>query len=61
MPQSEPRPAEPRISANNRAVRTRSLFDDTTDFDDARRGFLGTAQEPLIRDANGGVVWDLKA
>ncbi|MGP4016488.1 alkyl/aryl-sulfatase [Saccharopolyspora sp. 5N708] len=47
--------------ANNEAVRTRFPFDDTTDLDDARRGFLGTAQEPLIRDANGGVVWDLEA
>lgn len=61
MSHSDPRSAEPCIAANNAAMHTRWPFDDTGDFDDARRGFLGTAQKSLIRDANGGVVWDLQA
>ncbi|MER6987599.1 alkyl sulfatase dimerization domain-containing protein [Saccharopolyspora hirsuta] len=58
---SGPRPAEPVIAANNAQVRERFPFDDTRDLDDARRGFLGTAEEPLIRDAGGAVAWDLAA
>ncbi|MCI2423774.1 MBL fold metallo-hydrolase [Saccharopolyspora sp. K220] len=61
MSHSEPRSAEPGIAANNEAVRARFPFDDTSDLDDARRGYLGTAPETLIRDADGGVVWDLEA
>jgi alkyl sulfatase BDS1-like metallo-beta-lactamase superfamily hydrolase len=33
-------------------------FDDTTDFDDARRGFVGRLDPCVIRDADGRVVWD---
>lgn len=33
-------------------------FGDTRDFDDADRGFLGTLEPCVIRDANGEVVWD---
>ncbi|AXK35665.1 MBL fold metallo-hydrolase [Streptomyces armeniacus] len=58
---SDPRPAEPLVAAQNNAVRSRYPFDDTRDLDDARRGFLGTAQEPVIRGADGGVVWNLEA
>lgn len=61
MSQFEPRSAESCVAANNQAVRTRFPFDDASDFDDARRGFLGTVRDPLIRDAAGGVVWDLEA
>ncbi len=48
-------PARPAIAAGNAAVR------ETFPFDDARRGFLGTAEDPLIRDSSGTVVWDLDA
>ncbi|MBE9372873.1 MBL fold metallo-hydrolase [Saccharopolyspora sp. HNM0983] len=58
---SGPRPAEPGIAAGNAAVRDRFPFDDTRDLDDARRGFMGTAQQTLIRDEDGAVVWDLQA
>src|SRR5690349_1966455 len=34
-------------------------FDDTADFDAATRGFLGTVDPPVIRDADDRVVWDL--
>ena len=33
-------------------------FDDTTDFEDARRGFLGRLEPCIVRDADGHVVWD---
>ncbi len=33
-------------------------WDDRTDFDDVARGFLATREDPIIRDAKGGVVWD---
>jgi alkyl sulfatase BDS1-like metallo-beta-lactamase superfamily hydrolase len=36
-------------------------FDDTADFDDADRGFLGTLADPVIRDADGNAVWDADA
>lgn len=58
---TESRPAEPVIAAANQGVRERFPFDDTQDFQDARRGFLGTARENLIRAADGSVVWDLDA
>ncbi|MFJ9121609.1 alkyl/aryl-sulfatase [Streptomyces sp. NPDC102394] len=62
MPEvSEARPAQPDIAAANRAVRDRFAFDDEQDFKDARRGFIGTAAQRLIRDAQGRPVWDLEA
>ncbi len=33
-------------------------FDDTTDFEDARRGFLGRLDPCIVRAADGRVVWD---
>jgi alkyl sulfatase BDS1-like metallo-beta-lactamase superfamily hydrolase len=33
-------------------------FDDTQDFEDARRGFVGRLDPCVIRDADGRVVWD---
>ncbi|MEU6977000.1 alkyl sulfatase dimerization domain-containing protein [Streptomyces sp. NPDC046371] len=52
--------AEPSIVEANRAVLGRFPFDDTQDFDDAKRGFLGTAADPLIK-SGGRTVWDLEA
>jgi alkyl sulfatase BDS1-like metallo-beta-lactamase superfamily hydrolase len=38
---------------------TNSLpFDDTTDFDSAERGFLGSLDDAAIRNAAGDIVWD---
>jgi alkyl sulfatase BDS1-like metallo-beta-lactamase superfamily hydrolase len=34
-------------------------FDDDADFDAATRGFLGTIDPPIVRAADGRVVWDL--
>ncbi|RYF94215.1 MAG: MBL fold metallo-hydrolase [Caulobacteraceae bacterium] len=36
-------------------------FADDQDFDFARRGFVATRADPLIRRADGGVAWDLSA
>ncbi|MFE0678046.1 alkyl/aryl-sulfatase [Streptomyces sp. NPDC058867] len=55
------RPAEPAIARANQEVRRRLPFDDERDFEDARRGFLGTAAENIVRDAEGRTVWDLDA
>ena len=35
-------------------------FDDTADFDDAARGFLGTIEQAKITSAQGRVVWSLE-
>lgn len=36
-------------------------FADRTDFESAQRGFLGSRADPIIRNAAGGVAWDLSA
>ncbi|MFI8364880.1 alkyl/aryl-sulfatase [Streptomyces sp. NPDC085612] len=62
MPQhADPRPAEPAVAQANQAVQDHLPFHDTRDLDDARRGFLTRATDPLIHDAEGRVVWDLDA
>ncbi|MGW2202794.1 alkyl/aryl-sulfatase [Streptomyces sp. NPDC001774] len=55
------KPAEPGIVAGNAAILRRFPFDDTRDLEQARRGFMGTAREAVIRDAGGSAVWDLEA
>ncbi|MEU4269166.1 alkyl sulfatase dimerization domain-containing protein [Streptomyces sp. NPDC026092] len=55
------RPAEQGIVQGNEEVLRRLPFDDTRDFDDARRGYMGTAEETLVRDDQGHTVWDLEA
>lgn len=35
-------------------------FSDTSDFDDANRGFIGTIEDAVIRDADGNIVWSQK-
>ncbi|MEU2249239.1 alkyl sulfatase dimerization domain-containing protein [Streptomyces sp. NPDC019224] len=62
MPQdTAAKPAEQTVAQANQAVRRDYPFDDTQDLEDARRGFMGTAQDPVIRDATGSAVWDLEA
>ncbi|GGN08200.1 alkyl/aryl-sulfatase [Streptomyces fuscichromogenes] len=60
-PHTEARPAEPAVAQANDAVLRRFPFDDTRDLEDARRGFLGTAAESVVKDADGRAVWDLDA
>ncbi|GII98012.1 alkyl sulfatase BDS1-like metallo-beta-lactamase superfamily hydrolase [Sediminihabitans luteus] len=50
-------PIDP-ILAQHRDVLASLPFDDVADFDDARRGLLGSAASAVVRDADGRVVWD---
>ena len=56
-----PGPATREIAEANAAVRMRLPFADTEDFDDARRGWLGSLSDPVIRATDGRVVWDAGA
>ncbi|MEV0850239.1 alkyl sulfatase dimerization domain-containing protein [Streptomyces sp. NPDC049954] len=53
--------AQPTIIAANEALTSQLPFDDTQDQEDARRGFMGTAGDNLIKDSAGRAVWDLDA
>ncbi|MCO7273579.1 alkyl/aryl-sulfatase [Cellulosimicrobium cellulans] len=55
---STPKPATPAIVAQNSALLQTLPFSDTQDFEDARRGLLGTREPNAIRNAEGTVVWD---
>ncbi len=46
------------ITAANAGHRNSLPFDDTRDFDDADRGFLGALEPCVINAADGRVVWD---
>ena len=56
-PTDGPKDATPITQARNRALLDVLPFDDTQDFEDARRGFLGTWPEAEIRNEQGRVVW----
>ncbi|WP_042402320.1 alkyl/aryl-sulfatase [Streptacidiphilus carbonis] len=53
--------AQAGIAAGNEAVLKQYPFEDTSDFDDAARGLLGTLEDGLIPGADGKPVWDLNA
>ena len=59
-PAEDPKDATPTTQAQNRAVLGALPFADTQDFEDARRGFLGTLPEVEIKNDRGRVVWSLK-
>jgi alkyl sulfatase BDS1-like metallo-beta-lactamase superfamily hydrolase len=52
--------ATPVTIARNRTVLDALPFGDTRDFEDARRGLLGTLPEVEIKNAEGRVVWSLR-
>jgi alkyl sulfatase BDS1-like metallo-beta-lactamase superfamily hydrolase len=56
----DPKGATPTTHAQNRAVLDTLPFGDTQDFEDARRGFLGSLPEVEIKNDKGRVVWSLK-
>src|SRR5918912_1078828 len=56
-PLDGPKDATPITQARNRSLLSLLAFDDTQDFEDAHRGFLGTWPEAEIRDDRGRVVW----
>ena len=47
------------VAAQHDQARASLPFDDDADFDAATRGFLGTLDPPVVRAADGRVVWDL--
>ena len=47
--------------AANEAIYDQLDFTDRQDFEDATRGFIGAIDPPVIKDAEGTVVWDLEA
>jgi len=59
-PVEGPKDATPVTDALNRAVLDALPFGDTQDFEDARRGFLGTLPEVEITNDQGRVVWSLR-
>ncbi|MCU0308579.1 MAG: MBL fold metallo-hydrolase [Thermoleophilia bacterium] len=57
-------PSKPVTEATSRRIDESAAtlpFDDTQDFEDARRGLLGRATDRQVRAADGRVVWDLDA
>jgi linear primary-alkylsulfatase len=53
--------ASPVVARANEAVRLRLPFADERDFEDARRGRIGSLSEGVIRATSGRVVWDADA
>jgi alkyl sulfatase BDS1-like metallo-beta-lactamase superfamily hydrolase len=53
-----PRPATPVTERANAAVRQAMTLNDKQDFDDATRGRLAGLSEPLVKAADGRIVWD---
>ncbi len=49
------------VAEANAAVRMRLPFANTEDFDDARRGRIGSLSDGMIRNTGGRVVWDADA
>ncbi len=58
-PAENPKDATPATQARNRAVLDVLPFGDTQDFEDARRGFLGSLPDVEIKNDKGRVVWSL--
>jgi alkyl sulfatase BDS1-like metallo-beta-lactamase superfamily hydrolase len=53
--------ASPHIASANARIRLQLPFADTEDFDDARRGRIGSLSDGVIRATDGRVVWDADA
>jgi len=60
MALEDPKDATSITRALNRAVLAALPFGDTQDFEDARRGFLGSLPDVEIRNDAGRIVWSLK-
>lgn len=54
-------PASPHTAAANQAVYEELDFSDRQSFEDVTRGFIGAIEPPVIRDAEGTVVWELES
>src|SRR5689334_10053864 len=60
MPRETPKDASAPIIAQHAATLKALPFADTRDFDDAKRGFLGTIENARIANPQGRVVWSLE-
>ena len=58
-PQSS-QPATAVTARANDAVRQSLALDDKQDFEDATRGLIATLPDPVVKGANGKVVWDAR-
>ena len=59
-PRTEPKPATAATASANQAVAKGLSFDDRQDFDDATRGLVATLADPLVKTADGKLVWDAR-
>jgi alkyl sulfatase BDS1-like metallo-beta-lactamase superfamily hydrolase len=55
---TEPKAATAATASANQAFGKSLSFDDKQDFDDATRGLIATLADPLVKSADGKVVWD---
>ncbi len=55
-----PKPATPSTKAINQAVKDALAFEDKSDFDNARKGFIAAPARVTITSDNGAPVWDLE-
>ena len=59
-PKETPKQASAAVIAQHAATLKALPFSDTRDFDDAKRGFLGTIDNARITNPQGRVVWTLE-
>ena len=59
-PKETPKQASAPVIAQHAATLKALPFSDTRDFDDAKRGFLGTIENARITNPQGRVVWSLE-
>ncbi|WP_435307780.1 hypothetical protein [Sebaldella termitidis] len=57
----EPKDASSFTKEKNAQVLKDLLFSDTQDFTDAKKGFIATTPELIIKNDKGEVVWDMKS
>src|SRR5262245_47334801 len=54
------KPATAATIAANKAFGAGKTFSSALETDEASRGFIATLDDPQIRDAKGGLVWDAR-
>ena len=59
-PKETPKQASAPVIAQHAATLKALPFSDTRDFDDAKRGFLGTIENARVVNPQGRVVWSLE-
>jgi len=59
-PKTEPKAATATTAAANQAFGKSLSLNDKQDFEDATRGLLATLADPVVKSADGKIVWDAK-